>query len=205
MPRTVRDLLAARLAQIGHAERQLLQTAAAIGHAFTFDLVQTASGRSEEEAVTSLENLVARGILVEETAAYDFSHEKLRELAYEETSLARRRLLHRRLAETLTQRRTPATTAVSAQIATHYQLAGHEAEAATYFVQAGDQARTLFAHQDAIHYYRSALALGAAESWRLHAACGELSMRLGAYPDALASYETAAALAPAAEMGLLDH
>ena len=33
--------------------------------------------------------------------ADDFSHEKLRTLVYEETSLARRRLLHRRIAETL--------------------------------------------------------------------------------------------------------
>ena len=71
--------------------------------------MQTASGRSEEETVAALENLVARGILVEQTttaagsvpAAYDFSHEKLRALAYEEMGLARRRLLHRRLAETL--------------------------------------------------------------------------------------------------------
>jgi len=101
-------------------------------------------------------------------------------------------------------RGTPTTTA-SAQIATHYQLAGSEAEAAAYFVKAGDQARALFAPHDAIHYYRSALALGAADPWRLHAACGELSMRIGAYPEALSSYETAAALAPESELGGLEH
>jgi tetratricopeptide (TPR) repeat protein len=97
------------------------------------------------------------------------------------------------------------TTAVSAQIANHYQRAGQEVEAASYFVQAGDLARSLFAHRDAIYYYRSALALGAEDAWRLHAACGALQMRLGAYPDALSSYETAAALAPEAALGRLEH
>jgi DNA-binding SARP family transcriptional activator/predicted ATPase len=204
-PASVRDLLHQRLRQIGETERQIVQTAAAIGHSFDLGLVQDASGRSAEETVTALELLTARGLLAEQTAAYDFSHDKLRALVYEEMGLARRRLLHRRLAETLANRRATPTTAGAAQIAAHYQLAGLEAEAAAYFVQAGDQARALYAHQDAIHAYRAALALGADDAWRLHAAIGELATRLGTYPDALASYETAAALAPAAELGHLEH
>jgi DNA-binding SARP family transcriptional activator/predicted ATPase len=212
IPVTVRDLLHKRLVQIGETERQILQTAAAIGHSFDLGLVQAGSGRSPEEAVTALEMLAWRGLLAEHVAAaatpaqavYDFSHDKLRTLVYEGMGPARRRLLHRRLADTLAAQRTP-TTAVSAQIAAHYQLAGLEAEAAVYFVQAGDQARALFAHRDALHYYRSALALGADDAWHLHAACAELSTRLGVYPDALSSYETAAALAPAAALGKLEH
>ena len=39
-----------------------------------------------------------------EGPAYDFGHDKLRALVYEETSLARRRLLHRRVAEALAAR-----------------------------------------------------------------------------------------------------
>ncbi|MBK8934236.1 MAG: AAA family ATPase [Chloroflexi bacterium] len=208
VPASVRDLLHHRLAQVGETERQILQTGAAIGHNFDLALVQAGSGRSDEETVTALEMLAARGLLVEHSvrdqAAYDFSHDKLRTLVYEEMGLARRRLLHRRLADLLVMQR-GAKTAVSAQIATHYQLAGLEAEAAAYFVRAGDQARDLFAHQDAIHHYRAALALGADDGWRLHAACGELSVRLGAYPAALASYETAAALAPEDALGGLEH
>lgn len=208
VPASVRDLLHHRLAQVGETERQILQTGAAIGHNFDPMLVQAGSGRSDEETVTALETLAARGLLVEHSvrdqAAYDFSHDKLRTLVYEEMGLARRRLLHRRLADLLAMQR-GTTTAVSAQIAAHYQLAGLEAEAAAYFVRAGDQARDLFAHQDAIHHYRAALALGANDGWRLHAACGELSVRLGAYPAALASYETAAALAPEDALGGLEH
>jgi len=208
VPASVRDLLHQRLAQVNETERQILQTAAAIGHSFDTLLVQAASGRSDEETVTALETLTARGLLIEQAhrdhAAYDFSHDKLRQLVYEETGLARRRLLHRRLATTLAADRA-ANAAVSAQIATHYQQAGLENEAASYFVQAGDQARALFAHQDALHFYQAALALGAAEPWRWHAACGALHMRLGSYPAALTSLETAAALAPPNQLGQLEH
>jgi DNA-binding SARP family transcriptional activator/predicted ATPase len=208
VPASVRDLLHQRLAQVNETERQILQTAAAIGHSFDLLLVQAASGRSDEEIVTALETLMARGLLVEQPSrdrvAYDFSHDKLRVLVYEETGLARRRLLHRRLATKLAADRLP-TTAVSAQIAAHYQHAGLEREAAAYFVQAGDQACALFAHQDALHFYQAALALGADEPWRWHAACGGLHMRLGNYPAALTSLETAAALAPEVELGQLEH
>ncbi|MCA9932646.1 MAG: AAA family ATPase [Anaerolineales bacterium] len=208
VPASVRDLLHQRLAQINETERQILQTAAAIGHSFDLLLVQAASGRSDEETVTALEALTARGLLVEQIgrdhAAYDFSHDKLRVLVYEETGLARKRLLHRRLATTLVANRAP-NAAVSAQIASHYQHAGLEPEAAAYFVQAGEQAQALFAHQDALHFYQAALALGADEPWRWHAACGALHMRLGNYPAALSALETAAAVAPAAELGALEH
>ena len=200
-------MLAARLAQIDETERQLIQTAAVIGHAFTFDLLLPASGRSDEETVFSLETLVARGLLVEQKALYDFSHAKLRQLAYAEMGFARRRLLHRRAAESLANhiRRQSQPMAVTADIANHYRLAGLDAQAADYFVRAGDQARDLFAHQEGIHYYQSALALGYIEAWKLHEVIGDMCIRLGEYSAALNSYETAASLAETAELGRLEY
>lgn len=225
LPPTVRELLHARLAQVHAAEQQILQAAAVIGHSFPVELVQAASGRSEEEVVTALETLAARGILLEQaaqhsqaaqhmqaaqhSAVYDFSHEKLRTLAYEEVSLARRRLLHRRLADALAgeARRHPPNALRAAQIATHYRQAGRDDEAAAFFAQAGDLAQALYAHQEALAYFQSALALGGrgAETWRLHQACGDVYVRLGNYAAALTSYETAVSLAPAAESAPLEH
>ncbi len=207
VPRSVRDLLHARLAQVGEAERQVMQAAAVIGHAFAFDLLHAVSGRSEEEALTALEHLLARCILAEETAVYDFSHEKLRALAYEETSLARRRLLHRRVAEALAQlaSREGQAAAWAGQIGTHYHLSGRDATAAGYFRLAGDYARSLYAHRDALAHYQMALALGSGEVSALHEACGDLTTLLGEYAAALHNYETAAALAPAADLGRIEY
>ena len=87
--------------------RQVLGAAAAIGRSFDFDTVLAASGRSDEEAVGALEELVEHGLVREAgpaEASYEFSHQKLRELVYEETSPPRRRLLHRRIAASLPRR-----------------------------------------------------------------------------------------------------
>ena len=106
LPASVRDLLHARLSSAGETASQLLSAAAVLGQSFDFELLRECSGRSEMEVIEGLEHLLGLG-LVRESAAlhgrlhYDFSHEKLRILAYEETSQARRRLLHRRAAEIL--------------------------------------------------------------------------------------------------------
>jgi len=208
LPGGVRELLQAKLGQVSEAGRQLLATAAVIGRSFDFDTVRGASGRSEEETVAALEELTERGLVREvreagelPALAYDFGHERMRALVYEQTSLARRRLLHRRVAEALAGRADGQSLAAS--IARHFQLAGQETEAAASFKTAGDQARGLYANHEALAHYRSALALGHPDAAGLHEAIGDLETLAGAYDDALASYEAAAAsCAPEALPGL---
>ncbi len=212
MPVSVRDLLEARLAAVSDIGLQLLQTAAAIGRGFDYDLLLAASGRREEETVAMLEELVGKGLIRENRElpdvppGYDFSHDKLRALVYEQTSMGRRRLLHRRLAETLAgrARRQPQPGALAAQIGAHFRLAGQDAAAVAYFRQAGDYARTLHAHHEALGHYQAALALGADATAELHAACGDLYTLQGRYTAALASYETAAAVATPDALGELE-
>ncbi len=202
VPRGVADLLAGRLAAVGDAARQALQAAAVIGHSFDLDALQAVSGRSDEEVVSALEALAGRGIVREiagdegATPHYDFTHEKLRALVYDDTSLARRRLLHGRAARALAERARGrrGAEAQAAPIGRHYRLAGHDAEAAAWLALAGDHARGLYANAEALAHYQAALALGHPESSRLHQAVGDMHTLLGAYTAALASYETAAAL-----------
>src|SRR5512133_2664258 len=150
LPGGARDLLAARVRDVGDAARQLLATAAVLGRSFEVDTARAASGRSDEEAVAALEELAARG-LVHEVAGdvYDFGHGLVRDLVYEQTSLARRRLLHRRVGEALAAgargRRPQEPPAAS--IARHLELGGAVAEAAGYHRLAGDQARAVFANR----------------------------------------------------------
>jgi DNA-binding SARP family transcriptional activator/lipopolysaccharide biosynthesis regulator YciM len=202
LPGGVRDLLHGRLGAVGETGWQVLNAAAVIGRSFDFDTVREASGRSEEEAVAAIEELTDRGLVEEvkgagdRSPAYDFSHEKLRALVYEETSLARRRLLHRRVAEALARRakRRRETGSLASQIAHHYRLAGQDAEAANYFRIAGKHARALYANRDALSHFRAALALGHPDAAKLHEAIGDLHTLLGDYGAALASYEASAAL-----------
>lgn len=138
--------------------------------------------------------------------AYDFDHDKLRTLVYEETSLARKRLLHRRAAVALAgQARGREADSLAGQIARHHRLAGQDQEAALYHRLAGDYARSLHANSDAITHYEEALALGHPDAIALHEAIGDLRTRAGEYGVALSSYEAAASSAGQDHLSVLEH
>ncbi|MGI9050750.1 MAG: ATP-binding protein [Rubrobacteraceae bacterium] len=213
LPGGVRDLLEGRLHALNETEEQLLAAAAAIGRSFDFDTVREVSGRSEEETIAAIEELSSRTLIreVPESAGdgypvYDFSHEKLREIVYEKTSLARRRLLHRRIATAFADRarRRRECGSLAGQVSYHYRMAGQDTEAAEYAKLAGEHARALYANAEALSHYRTALALGYPDAAALHAAIGDLRTLTGEYEQALASYETAAALSTGEDLAGIE-
>lgn len=194
----MRDLLLSRLAPLSDVARQVLTAAAAIGRSFDLETVRLVSGRDDEELVVALEELVDSA-LVSETGAgssprFDFRHDKVRAAAYEETSLARRRLLHGRIADAFARPGHRGEPVTDAAVAQHLRLAGREDEAAEMFVAAAEHARSLSAHAEAVSHYRTALALGHEAPAKIHAAIGDLLTFEGDYKAAITSYESAAAL-----------
>ena len=132
-----------------------------------------ASEGSEAASRAALRNYSLGG---EHSPVYDFCHEKVRSLVYDEITLARRRLLHRRTAEAQVARLRGqrGTGALAGQIAHHYEAAGNSALAADYFFRAGEYARSLYAHTEALAHFRAALALGHPDVAALQEAIGEL-------------------------------
>lgn len=198
-------LLESRLGGVSDVARQVLGAAAAIGRSFDLDVVRHASGRTDEEAVAALEELVSRGVVREvpgDEPVYDFSHEKLRSLVYEQTGLARRRLLHARVATALSRRPSAEGAALVAQ---HLRMAGRQAEAAKQYRLAAEQAVSLHAHADALEHLEMALALGSPDTPGLHERIGDLRTLVGDYAAALASYESAAAECEPDELAGLEH
>ena len=195
LPGGVRDLLKQRLTAVGETGSQVLTAAAALGRSFDFDTVRDVSGRTDDEVVEALDELVKRQLIFEvgTEPEYDFSHEKLRTLVYEEAGMARRRLLHRRAAGAL-QRGHAGDLSRAAVVARHLHLGGVDSEAADFYQRAGDYARSLHAHIEALAHFGAALALGHPDAATLHESSGDVHTLLGNYADALANYEAAAAL-----------
>jgi DNA-binding SARP family transcriptional activator/tetratricopeptide (TPR) repeat protein len=202
--RGVRELLRERIGSVGEVAAQVLSAAAVIGRSFDLTTVRGTSGRSDEETVDGLEELMRRGIVREidggpdGSVRYDFSHGRLRDAAYEGTSLARRRLLHGRTADALRLDIAAVTRdgiAQYARIAGHERLAGRTAEAAAAYLEAAGRAEAVFANREAIEHLEASLALGRPDAAAIHARIGELRARLGEYPAAIGDLETAAALA----------
>lgn len=160
LPAKVQTVIQARLAQLSAPARDLASLAATIGRAFPYAVVAKASDQPEETLVNSLDELCQQRIVREHGAdGYDFTHDKLREVAYNSLSAARRRLLHRRIAQVLVAIHQPRVDVVSGQVATHYELAGLIEEAVPHYQRAAEVAQQIYANAEAIRYYRHALAL----------------------------------------------
>lgn len=211
-PGGVAALLRSRIGATGELARQLLSAAAVIGRSFELATVRMASGRSEDEAIVGLEELVRRGLVVEVgpkvggDVRYDFSHGRLRDAAYESIGLARRRLLHRRVAEALRSRDAAGDDPTRwSLIAYHEGLAGRSSEAASAHRLAGEHARAVFANREAREHLEAALALGDPEVAELHESLAEVLTLLGDYAAAIAHFEVASALAGQERHAAIGH
>ena len=85
LPPKVRAVIRRRLALLSPGAQALAQTAAVIGREFTFAVLARASGQDEAAVVQSLDELWRRQLVREQGVdAYDFSHDKIRAVAYAE-------------------------------------------------------------------------------------------------------------------------
>ncbi len=160
LPAKVHMVIQARLARLSPPARELASLAATIGRAFSYPVLAKAAEQTEETLVNSLDELCQLRIVREQGLdGYDFTHDKLREVAYNTLSAARRRLLHRRIAQVLVAIHQPRVDAVSGQVATHYELAGLTEAAVPHYQRAAEVATQVYANAEAIRYYRHALAL----------------------------------------------
>ncbi len=157
LPPKIYSVIRARLTQLTPETQTLVNLAAVIGRSFTYDVLMQASAMAEEEVVDSLDELLNRQIIREQSGeSYDFSHDRIRDVAYNEISRTRRRLLHRRVAEALVRQHTAQLSTVSGQVAHHYEAAGALAEALIYLQLAGEEALSAYALPQAHRYFARA-------------------------------------------------
>lgn len=193
IPLAVRRLVLARLNELDSVGRQVLTATAVIGTSADVEAILDVSGRSEDEILTGLDELIRRSMLREVgDGGVEFVHEQMREVAYEDTSLNRRRLLHRRAAEHFSSR--PGAAADHRRMAVaaaHHRMAGNDGAAAELSAVAAELAVGVFAFEDAIGHLENALALGHPDRGALLTRVGALRTLTGQYGAAIAAYETA--------------
>src|SRR5215831_14926578 len=159
-PPRIHAVISARLAQLSRPAYELAGMAGAVGRAFSFDLLAKATDWDEDSLSRALDELWQRRIIEGHGAAeYDFTHDRLREVADAELSLVRRRFVHRRLARALLETQTGDTEGRSAQVAAHYEAAGMAEEAIEQYCQAASVAAQRYADGEAAGLLRRAIAL----------------------------------------------
>jgi len=161
LPAALRDSVRARLARVPSEDRPLLDLAAVLGRRFDFETLLALTRAPEERFLHTMESLVMRQLLREdrESGFYDFSHDKVREVVYQDIGAARRVLLHRVVAEWLEQHVESDTRERDAHLAEHYERGKVWPKALLYLGLAADRSQKLFAMRESLQWFDRAVAL----------------------------------------------
>jgi len=157
----VQEIILERLHRLPTPARNLLHLCAVIGRDFSLDLLeQIATVDPTNELVTELELLLQRNFLVEWTNdRIDFSHQIVRQVAYDHMSVLQRRRLHLRVAEA--QAASRRALEIPGEIAFHYRQTGGSANTlvAQFSVLAGERLLHAYGFQQAVDCFNEALTL----------------------------------------------
>jgi len=143
---SIQEVLQARIERLSPTSREALAAAAAIGRPFSLSLLHSILDRPREELVAELENWEQRGLIHEVRQGYDFRHDKMRQVAYNSLSRARREYIHGRIAEVLENSLFPVEPAT---LAYHYTRSDRPWQALPYLTRAGEQALQMRSYQEA--------------------------------------------------------
>jgi DNA-binding SARP family transcriptional activator len=162
LPPRIYAVIAARLAKLSPPAAELVGLAATIGRSFSFDLLRRAGAFDDDALVRGLDELWHHWIIREQgEQRYDFSHAKLREVAYARLSEAWRHRWHVRIAEALDGLIGNQPDLLYAQVAAHFARGGCAERAIRAYQRAAETAQQLYAFAEAATLYQRALELRA--------------------------------------------
>ena len=163
MPQSVKDAIGRRLSRLSEPTIDALRTAAALGKVFAFrELRRRWRRRARTRCSTRSTRRAARSSLRTATdrsrRRFVFTHDKIREVLYEELNPIRRRRLHQRIGEAL-EGSTACPTASAGDraqdLAYHFLQAGDfRARSVTH--RAAANAERVFAHDEALKFLEQA-------------------------------------------------
>ena len=204
VPRGVRLVIGRRLERLSEECRGVLTTAAIVGRAFSYELLQELADVDEDALLDAVDE-AGRAQLVSSAAAggealFTFAHEQIRQTLLSTLQLPRRQRLHLRVAEAMERAYAESLEDHATDLAHHLYQAGGVAEpkkTAHYLSLAAEQALASAAFDEALHLHESALSLASEEDRRGRADLllgrGAALRCLGRWDDALADWEAALA------------
>ncbi len=154
IPAGIEDILMQNLERLSEGAQKVASVASAIGRTFDFELLQELLQIDEDQLLDDLDELLRAKVIEELTEEnYRFSHLILREILHERMMLRRKHNYHKKIANTLSERKnTPPET-----LADHYAETKNPEKAVPYALEAARKAEKVFANDVAERYFRLAL------------------------------------------------
>jgi hypothetical protein len=150
---SLETLIQGRLKQVSDTAQDLIPWAAALGHSFNPTTLAQVAGCSLPQLLNAIEQLERHGIIrpgssSQGEVAYIFSHDIVRQVAYEQCSAPRRQLIHTHIAQSL-HVLADATSPLIDAVAHHADLGRDHALAAAACLAASRRCLRVFAYGDA--------------------------------------------------------
>jgi diguanylate cyclase (GGDEF)-like protein/putative nucleotidyltransferase with HDIG domain len=171
LPVAVSDLMARRLDRLSERTRSILTTAAVIGRMFDIDLALAAGSGTEDELLDAIDEALAAAVLEPARAdadSYTFTHTLLLDAIKNTANPRRLKRIHHSVGEALEQRNSNAI----AELAAHFDQAGVSDKAYRYAMRAGENAMSVYAHDEAAAFFTMAQRHAATPQERLDAYLG---------------------------------
>ncbi len=170
LPTRVEGVIEERILRLEPELRQILNAACVEGEVFTLQVLARVCKSGERVLVKQLNQYLERQYrLVKEEGhqivgsqglfQYRFHHFLFQQHLYKGLSAVERKLLHADIAQALEELFIENMDQIAGQIAHHWLQAAELQKAIPYLQMAGDQARAVYANQEAIHFYQQALAI----------------------------------------------
>lgn len=160
IPKKVTEVIASRLNQLSKPARDLIHVAAAVGNECSLRILMEVSEKNESELIPLLEELLQHFMIREqEQDIFDFTHDKLREVAYKKMSGSRRRWLHKRTAKALENGVGYKESEGPSRIAYHFDQAGESKKAIKYYSVAAKSARDVYANEESLSFLERSIEL----------------------------------------------
>jgi tetratricopeptide (TPR) repeat protein len=160
LPPKVEAAIQSRLDQLSEGARELAKIAAVIGRQPALEILAKIYGGDEGQLILNLDELWRRHILREQDEmVYEFTNGKIRDIAYASITTARKRLLHKQIAQSLEELHATDLEKVLGQLAFHHEKADQIDRAVPCYLQAAEAARKVYANREAIEYYQKCLVL----------------------------------------------
>ncbi|XHX77629.1 MAG: hypothetical protein RBJ76_24870 [Stenomitos frigidus ULC029] len=142
-----------RLQQLDSAAHEFLPWAAALGRSFNPTMVAQVADYPLPQLLTAIEQLEQQAMIRPSTSignemGYDFAHDIVRQVVYQQLSEPRRHLIHWQIAHKLNQQATP-DHALAGDITHHASLGGDHELAAAAALLAVERCLKLFAYAEA--------------------------------------------------------
>ncbi|MFO8110838.1 MAG: BREX system ATP-binding domain-containing protein [Thermoplasmata archaeon] len=161
LPRLIQDVIKKKIDSLPPEPYKLLQLGSVIGDEIPFDLILSLSGFDELDLLDHIDVILGSEFWHEDTFGerFHFNHRSVHITAYRNVPRLKRKRLHAIVAEHIKKVYADNIERYYSDLAYHYEKSDEAEEAIFYYMEAGESAEKVYAHEDAIVMYENCLKL----------------------------------------------